>query len=79
MPATARLLKPGISRNQIFDRETNLRLGFRFLRILIEQYRGDVNMALLAYNRGPGRVDQLVRAGIDPDNGYSRKILGRRN
>jgi len=79
MPETARLLKPGITRGQIFDRETNLRLGFRFLRILIDQYRGDVNLALLAYNRGPGRVNELVRAGIDPDNGYSRKILGQRN
>lgn len=78
MPETARLMRPGISRGQIFDRETNLRLGFRFLRVLIEQYRGDVHMALLAYNRGPGRVDQLVRAGINPDNGYSRMILGRR-
>jgi soluble lytic murein transglycosylase-like protein len=79
MPETARRLKPGITRGEIFDRETNLRLGFRFLNILVEQYRGDVNMALLAYNRGPGRVDQLVRAGINPDNGYSRKILGKSN
>lgn len=79
MPETARQLMPGITRSQIFDRETNLRLGFRFLRVMIEQYRGDLHMALLAYNRGPGRVDGLVKAGIDPDNGYARLVLGRRN
>ncbi|HEX2188403.1 MAG TPA: lytic transglycosylase domain-containing protein [Longimicrobiaceae bacterium] len=78
MPETARRLSPGISRGQIFDRETNLRLGFRFLRILIDKYRGDLHLALLAYNRGPTRVDSLLEAGVNPDNGYSRRVLGRR-
>lgn len=78
MPETARLLVPGLTRDRMFDRETNLRLGFRFLRSLIRKYDGNVHLALLAYNRGPDRVDGLIRAGIDPNNGYSRMILGRR-
>lgn len=76
MPATARLIVPGITREQIFDRETNLRLGFRFLRNLVNHYNGDVRLALLAYNRGPDTVDRLLRAGLDPANGYSRLVLG---
>lgn len=76
MPGTAQLLSPGISRPEIFDRDTNLRLGFRFLRWLIGKYEGDLHLALLAYNRGPARVDELLRAGADPSNGYSRAILG---
>lgn len=76
MPATARLLQPGITRRQIFERETNLRLGFRFFRAMINQYNGDVRLALLAYNRGPGIVDSLLARGIDPGNGYARKIMG---
>lgn len=76
MPATARIMQPGITRQQIFDRRTNLRLGFRFLRQLVEKYDGDHRLALLAYNRGPGRVDQLRRLGVDPSNGYARAILG---
>lgn len=75
MPSTARYLAPGISRNELFDRDTNLRLGFRYLRGLIKKYDGDLHLALLAYNRGPVRVDELRRAGIDPSNGYSRIIL----
>lgn len=77
MPATARRLQPGISRQQMFERETNLRLGFRFLRYLVKRYDGDVKLALLAYNRGPERVDQLRRMGIDPSNGYVQLVLGR--
>jgi len=76
MPETARFLRPGISRSQILDRDTNLRLGFRFLRGLIQKYDGNLHLALLAYNRGPERVDSLLRAGENPDNGYSRLILG---
>lgn len=77
MPATARLLQPGITRAQIFDRDTNLRLGFRFLRGLVNHYDGDVRLALLAYNRGPGIVDRHLRAGQDPGNGYAQAIMGK--
>lgn len=77
MPATARLMVPGITREQLFNRETNLRLGFRFLRQLVNHYNGDMRLALLAYNRGPETVDRLLRAGVDPANGYSKLVLGR--
>lgn len=77
MPATAKLLVPGIKREQLFERDTNLRLGFRFFRSLINHYNGDVRLALLAYNRGPVRVDRLIAQGVDPSNGYARMVLGR--
>lgn len=77
MPATARLLQPGITREQIFDRDTNLRLGFRFYRSLLNYYKGNERLALLAYNRGPGTVDRLLKQGKDPANGYARMVLGR--
>lgn len=78
MPATAQIMQPGISRQQIFERETNLRLGFRFFNSLIKHYKGDVRLALLAYNRGPGTVDRLLASGQDPGNGYASAVLGTR-
>lgn len=77
MPATAEILSPGISRAELFEPETNLRLGFRFFRSLLAYYKGDVRLALLAYNRGPTTVDRLLAAGVDPSNGYSTLVLGR--
>jgi soluble lytic murein transglycosylase-like protein len=74
MPATAFWLQPGLTREDLFERDTNLRLGFRYLRMMLEQYNGDLHLALLAYNRGPGRVDDILRAGGDPSNGYSMKV-----
>ena len=52
MPATAQILQPGITREELFDPETNLRLGFRYLRDMFQKYDGDLRLALLAYNRG---------------------------
>ncbi|MEO8032407.1 MAG: lytic transglycosylase domain-containing protein [Gemmatimonadota bacterium] len=74
-PATARFFESGISAEQLAEPEINLRLGFRFLRSLIRQYDGDINLALLAYNRGPARVQEILDAGGDPANGYPERVL----
>jgi soluble lytic murein transglycosylase-like protein len=79
MPATARWLEPGVTRSQLRDSRTNLRIGFRYLRDLIEKYDGDTDLALLAYNRGPGTVDRVLRRGGDPDNGYADMVRGLRS
>lgn len=74
-PSTARWLEPSVTYEQLFDTRTNLRLGFRYLSMLMERYDGDERLALLAYNRGPGRVGGLLARGADPANGYARRIL----
>ena len=76
MPRTARWLMPGTTAEDLYDRQTNLRLGFRYLNQLIDKYRGDVKLALTAYNRGPGTVDRVLKRGGNPDNGYADKVLG---
>ncbi|HUL49345.1 MAG TPA: lytic transglycosylase domain-containing protein [Gemmatimonadales bacterium] len=75
LPSTARLYEPGLTDKQLFERNTNLRLGFRYLRDLLERYDGNLRLALLAYNRGPGKVQELLDAGRDPQNGYSTAIM----
>lgn len=76
LPSTARWLDPTVSRSDLFHPETNLHLGFRYLRYLLDEYRGDVRLALLAYNRGPTRVAGLLSLGINPSNGYARAVCG---
>src|SRR5690606_13385003 len=75
MPATARWLEPGTTKSKLLEPETNLRVGFKYLRQLIDQYDGDQKLALTAYNRGPGTVDRLLKRGRNPDNGYAEKVL----
>jgi hypothetical protein len=72
---TARFYQAGITQKDLFDRGTNLRLGFRFLNDLLARFNYDVHLALLAYNRGPARVDQILAQGGNPANGYSDAVL----
>lgn len=72
---TARYYDRTVTESRLMQRDLNLRLGFRYLRDLLSQFDGDMHLALLAYNRGPGRVEQILAEGGDPGNGYSSAVL----
>jgi soluble lytic murein transglycosylase-like protein len=71
MPRTAAWLVPGTTTAELRNPETNLKIGMKYLKQLIDKYEGDVDLALTAYNRGPGTVDRILGRGGNPDNGYA--------
>jgi len=59
-----------------FDPQQNVRGGLAYLRFLLAYYRGDVALALAAYNAGEKMVDRY--GGIPPfaeTRGYVQKVL----
>jgi soluble lytic murein transglycosylase-like protein len=72
MPSTAKYYVKGITREKLYDPQTNLRIGFRYLRGLVDEYDGNVKLALLVYNRGPVAVAKSRAQGDNPSNGYDR-------
>jgi len=72
---TARFYQPDITEAELFERDVNLRIGFRFLKDLLERFDGNVDHALLAYNRGPTTVAAILAQGGDPRNGYAKKVI----
>jgi soluble lytic murein transglycosylase-like protein len=74
MPETANWFQPGVTRKQLYNREVNLRIGFRYLRTLIKENKGNVDRALLVYNRGPVAVNKALARGENPANGYERMV-----
>jgi soluble lytic murein transglycosylase-like protein len=75
MPATARYIVRGITRERLYEPRTNLKIGFRYLRGLIRENDGNLRLALLSYNRGPATVQTSLAQGIDPANGYEKVVM----
>ena len=72
---TARGYDSTLTERTLHDRDTNLRIGFRFLKDMLDQFDQDLSMALVAYNRGPTRVADLISQGANPANGYAEAVL----
>ena len=75
MLGTARVFEPNVSREQLLEPDVNLRIGFKYLRGLIREYKGNLRLALLTYNRGPVAVQNALSMGRDPANGYELVVM----
>jgi soluble lytic murein transglycosylase-like protein len=75
MLSTAVQFDHTVTREKLYEPKTNLRIGFQYLRRLISAYKGNVQLALLAYNLGEDAVDQARRAGKNPLVGYNRILI----
>ncbi|MBX5480776.1 MAG: transglycosylase SLT domain-containing protein [Myxococcaceae bacterium] len=56
------------------DPEVSIQYGLQVLGFYQEMYK-DTELALTAYNRGPGPVDNALVKGRDPRNGYAPRVL----
>jgi soluble lytic murein transglycosylase-like protein len=71
MPQWEKVL--GIS-GSLKDPEVSIKYGLQVLGFYMEMYK-DIEMALTAYNRGPGPVDMALMRGKDPKNKYAPEVL----
>jgi hypothetical protein len=55
LPSTAR--KVGVHED-IYEPEHNIRGGVKYLKMMLDRYNGDQQLALAAYNAGPAAVDK---------------------
>jgi soluble lytic murein transglycosylase-like protein len=70
MPATAASL--GVTDS--FDPEQNIMGGAKYLKRLLDRYRGNQELALAAYNWGPGNLERRPHAMPRETKNYITKI-----
>ena len=59
---------------QLMDPETNIAFSFKHFHHLLKKYKGNLALALYAWNRGHGTVDRLLSYGQSPQNSYGKKV-----
>ncbi len=71
MPGTAKDLQV----TDPFDAYQNISGGTRYIRSMLDNYRGDLQLSLAAYNAGPGRVSRFGKVPRIPETmAYVRKV-----
>ena len=92
LPSTAAEIAQdlGLEDYDLKDPKTNIQIGSEYLKRLVDQFDGDVELALTAYHSGPGRVQRLLKEtggstlqDILPKLGpvgqkYARQVLARK-
>ena len=71
---TARALKISHSPGRLSEPEYNLKLGQAYLRDVIAEFEGSYVLALAAYNAGPKRAREWLKAHGDPRTGVEDAV-----
>ena len=59
----AQKMEMEISEKELFEPETNIKIGLKYFSELLEKYQNNYQMAIVAYNAGIGNVDKWIEEG----------------
>ncbi len=71
---TAKSYQEDITAEALLNPQINIELSFKHFHELLKKYHGNFGLVLYAWNRGSGKVDNLLAYGRAVENGYGRKV-----
>jgi hypothetical protein len=74
MPFTAVETVPGVTREQLIEADSNIKVGTRYLAKLMDHFKGNAALAVAAYNSGPTAVERWVHEGATDKRGMMEFI-----
>ena len=79
MPATGawiaeKLSVPSYTEAMLYEPEQNIRFGCWYLSYLMQKYDGETDLALAAYNAGPGNVKKWLEDPAYSEAGHLKVI-----
>ena len=61
MPATANFIEKGeVSNSVLLEENENIRIGLKYFTYLVDFFKKDESLAILAYNAGPGNINKWL-------------------
>ncbi len=74
LPSAARGIDPGVGILDLTDPSTNVRLGTAYLAGRLREFGGDVVLALVAYNAGPGAARRFLQLPASDRDEFVERI-----
>ena len=80
MPKTAKWLSPKLELKysgvgSLYNPEYNIKLGVHYLNMMQSKF-GDLDKALVAYNKGPRKLMRELDNGGKPESNFLEKVKG---
>ena len=75
--STAREYDKSVTQEGLMTVPKHMNIAVRHFVDLLERYRGNHWLAILAWNRGIGAVERSLALGNNPSNGYAHLVLNK--
>lgn len=73
--STARQYDKDLRPEELFTIPKHLSIAMEYFVDMLEKYRGNYTLAILAWNRGPGTIDRLAALGESQESNYAKRLF----
>lgn len=73
--STAKQYDKDVTQADLQSIPKQLKIAVQYFVDMLDKYHGNVYLAVLSWNRGPGAVDRAIAFGQSPDNGYAKLVF----